>query len=430
MRVLLSTWGSRGDVEPLAALALRLRELGAEVRVCAPPDEEFRAILARVGVALIPLGPSTRSVAARLKAPTADDAARLAAELVAARFETLPAAAEGCDVLVATGLMPAGARDVAELLGIRYVLACFHVFGLRSRHFPPAARPGRQSSADESDIRVLWREDAERVDALYLEPLNHHRVAVGLPPVTSVRDHVLTDRVWLAADPLLAPWKDLTDLDIVQTGAWTLPDERPLPAELEAFLDAGDPPVYVGFGSMAMRTSTDLGRVVIEATRAHGRRVIVSRGWADLAPTGPSDDHRIVDEVNHQALFPRMAAVVHHGGAGTTTAAALAGTPQVIVPQLVDQPHWARRVVELGIGAAHDGPVPTTASLTSALGTALRPEVRTRATTVAGEVRRDGAMVAARLLLEMSLRQNGQKMGTTNTDATKNTSSNGSPSFQ
>src|SRR3954452_20894856 len=88
MRVLLSTWGSRGDVEPLAALAVRLRELGAEVRVCAPPDEEFVALLAGVGVPLIPLGPTVRSVVTRVKAPTTEDAFRLAAELVAARFDT------------------------------------------------------------------------------------------------------------------------------------------------------------------------------------------------------------------------------------------------------------------------------------------------------------------------------------------------------
>jgi hypothetical protein len=82
VRVLLSSWGSRGDIEPLAALALRLRELGAEVRVCAPPDEEFGALFVRVGLAVIPLGPSTRSIAAGLKAPSPDAAFRLAAELV------------------------------------------------------------------------------------------------------------------------------------------------------------------------------------------------------------------------------------------------------------------------------------------------------------------------------------------------------------
>ncbi|MFI6602546.1 glycosyltransferase [Nonomuraea sp. NPDC050536] len=399
MRVLLSTWGSRGDVEPLAALAVRLRELGAEVRVCAPPDEEFVALLAGVGVPLIPLGPSVRSVVTGVRPPTAGDAFRLAAELVAARFVTLTAAAEGCDALVATGLMPAGARSVAEKLGIRYVLACFHPFGLPSRHFPPMRRPGKPSPEEETDNRVLWEQDAQRVNALYGEALNSHRAAIGLPPVDNVRDHVFTGQPWLAADPTLGPWQDMTDLDLVQTGAWILPDERPLPEELAAFLDAGAPPVYVGFGSMAMHISTDLARVAIEAIRAQGRRVLLARGWADLALIDDRDDCFVVGEVNHQALFGRVAAVVHHGGAGTTTKAALAGAPQVVVPQIADQPHWAGRVAELGIGAAHDGPAPTFDSLSAALRTALTPETRARAKAVAGTIRTDGATVAANLLL-------------------------------
>lgn len=401
MRVLLTSWGSRGDIEPLAALALRLRDRGAEVRACVPPDDEFTALFDRVGVTPTPLGPSTRSIAAGLTAPSPDAAFRLAAELVAARFATLPGAAEGCDAIVATGLMPAGARSVADALGIRSVLATFHVFGLPSRHFGPAARPGKPSPDDETDNRVLWRQDAERVNALYAEPLNRGRAALGLPPVDSVRDHVLGDQPWLAADPVLAPWKDLTDLDIVQTGAWILPDERPLPAEIEAFLDAGEqPPVFVGFGSMAMRASADLGSVALEAARANGRRVILGRGWADLAAGQDAGDALVVGDVNHQALFRRVAAVVHHGGAGTTTTAAIAGAPQVVVPQLVDQPHWARRVAELGIGAAHQGGAPTGASLAAALETALARGTRERALEVAAQVRTDGADVAARLLLE------------------------------
>jgi vancomycin aglycone glucosyltransferase len=348
VRVLLSTWGSRGDVEPLAGLAVRLQELGAEVRVCAPPDEEFAALLAGVGVPLVPLGPSVRSVVTGVRPPTAEDAFRLAAELVAARFDTLAAAAEGGDALLATGLMPAGARSVAEKLGIRYVYACVHPFELPSPHYPPSARPGKPSPQEETDNRVLWEQDAERVNALYGEALNSHRAAIGLPPVDNVRNHVFTDQPWLAADPTLCPWQDLTDLDIVQTGAWILPDERPLPEELEAFLDAGAPPVYVGFGSMTMRALTDLARVAIEAIRAHGRRVLVARGWADLALIDGRDDCFVVGEVNHQALFGRVAAVVHHGGAGTTTTAARAGAPQVVVPQIVDQPYWAAGWPRLG----------------------------------------------------------------------------------
>ena len=399
MRVLLSTWGSRGDVEPLAGLAVQLRELGAQALVCAPPDEEFAALLARVGVPMVPLGPSVRSVVAGPKPPSAQDAFRLAPELVAARFDTLTAAGEGCDALVATGLMPAGARDVAEKLGMRYVLATFHTLGLPSRHFPPGARPGAQSSKDETDYRVLWQQDAERVNALYGPALNSHRAAIGLPPVDNVRDYVLTDQPWLAADPTLWPSQGMTDLDVVQTGAWILPDDRPLPADLEAFLDAGEAPVYVGFGSMATHAPKDIARVAIEAGRAHGRRVLLARGWADLDLIDDAGDCLVVGEVNQQALFGRVAAVVHHGGAGTTTTASRAGAPQVVVPRIADQPRWAARVAELGIGVAHNDPTPTVESLSAALATALAPETRERARTVAGTIRTDGAMVAAKLLL-------------------------------
>lgn len=401
MRVLLTTWGSRGDVEPLVGLAVALRGLGARVRVSAPPDEEFAALLARAGVPLVPLGPTVRSVVAGTKPPTAENAFRLAPELVAARFQTLTAAAEGCDALLATGLMPAGARDVAEELGIRYVYACFQIFGLPSRHFSPGARPGTPSPQDETDNRVLWEQDAQRVNALYGGALNRHRAAIGLPPVHNVRDYVLTDQPWLAADATLCPSEGMTDLDTVQTGAWILPDDRPLPDGLEAFLDTGEPPVYVGFGSMAAHAPEGIARVATETIRAHGHRVVLARGWADLAAIDDADDCFVVGEVNQQALFRRVAAVVHHGGAGTTTTAARAGAPQVVVPQIADQPYWAARVAELGIGSAHDGPTPTGYSLSAALTTALTPETRARASAVAGTIRTDGATVAAKLLLDV-----------------------------
>ncbi|GAA5610317.1 glycosyltransferase [Streptomyces platensis] len=407
MRVVLSTWGSRGDVEPLAALAVRLREFGAEARVCAPPDEEFATLLAGVGVELVPLGPSVRSVVTGERPPTAQDAFRLAPELVAARFDTLSVAAEGADALLATGLMPAGAPDVAEKLGIPYVFACFHPFGMPSRHFRPGARPGTPSPREETDLKVLWEQDGQRVNALYGEALNRHRAAIGLPPVDSVRDHVLTGRPWLAADPVLGPWQEMTELDLVQTGAWILPDERPLPEELEAFLDDGEPPVYVGFGSMALHTSKDLARVAVEAVRARGHRVLLARGWAELARIDDRDDCFVVGEVNQQALFARVAAVVHHGGAGTTTTAARAGAPQVVVPQIADQPHWGARVAELGIGAVHDGPAPTVGSLSAALTTALAPETGVRARAVAGTIRTDGATLAAKMLLDVAGRGRG-----------------------
>ena len=156
-------------------------------------------------------------------------------------------------------------------------------------------------------------------------------MANGLPPVDNVRDYLHGDHPWLAADPVLAPWPQPAELGVVQTGAWILPDERPLPPDLEAFLDAGPPPVYAGFGSM--RAPGDIARVAIEAIRAQRRRVLLARGWADLALVDDRDDCFAVGEVNQQALFGRVAAVVHHGGAGTTTTATRAGAPQVVVPR-------------------------------------------------------------------------------------------------
>ena len=397
--MLLSTWGSRGDVEPLLGFAVALKELGAEVRLCAPPD--FSDLAARVGVEMVPAGTSVRELVHGVhdrRPSTPADAPRVAAELVAAQFETVAAAADGCDAVVATGLMPAGVRTVAEVRGIPYVLAAFQARSFPAPHQTPLPRPGKPFPPGVTDNRVLWEVDAERVQALYGAPLNAHREALGLPPVDNVRDHVFTDHPWLAADPTLDPWPGSPDLDVVQTGAWILPDERPLPADLEAFLDAGAPPVYVSFGSV--RAPEDAAVVAIEAIRAQGRRVVVSPGWADLAPIDDGDDCLVVGEVNHQALFERVAAVVHHGGAGTTTTATRAGAPQVVVPQIADQPYWASRVAALGIGVAHDGSTPTFESLSAALSTALSPETRARATAVAATIRTDGATVAATLLVD------------------------------
>ncbi|CAG6391120.1 glycosyltransferase [Streptomyces cocklensis] len=396
MRVLLSTYGTRGDVEPLVALAVRLRELGAQVRVCAPPDKVFAELLARVGVELVAVGKPMGTLAE----PSTESATSERGTELAEQFSTVAAAAEGCDVLLATGLAHFSSRSAAEKLGIPYVYVTFCPFMLRSPHqAPPALLAGQSFPAEVTDNLALWDLHTRTVNALYGGALNAHRASVGLPPVDDVQDFIFTGRPWLASDPVLGPWRETRELDVVHTGAWILPDERPLADDLLAFLDAGAPPVFVGFGS-ARDVPADIARVSVEAIRAHGRRAIVGRGWAELARIDDRDDCFVVGEVNQQALFGRVAAVVHHGGAGTTTRAAQAGAPQVVVPQAVDQPYWAGRVAALGIGAAHDGSTPTTESLSAALATALGTETLARAGAVADSIRTDGAAVAAKLLLD------------------------------
>lgn len=397
MRVVLSTYDSRGGIEPMLALAVQLQHLGAEATLCAPPDCADRA--AEVGVELVPVGGSVHDLVHAPTPPTPADVPKRADELMAAQFDRLLATAEGADALVTSGLVPvvAAARSVAEKLGIRSEAVSYCPIFLPSPHHRPQPLPGRPVPADVTDRGELDRIDRDNYTSLFGGMLNTHRAKAGLPPVDDVRTLVLGDRPWLAADPVLAPWQQPAPLDVVQTGAWIRPDDRPLPPDLEEFLDAGDPPVYVSYGSL--RAPEGFARAAVEAVRANGRRIVLARGWAGLAAVDDGDDCFEVGEVNQQALFGRVAAVVHHGGAGTTTVATRSGVPQVVVPQMADQPYFANRVATLGVGAAHEGPVPTPESLATALATALTNEVRARAREVAGTIHTDGARRAAELLL-------------------------------
>jgi vancomycin aglycone glucosyltransferase len=386
MRVLLSTTGSRGDVEPLVALAVRLRALGAQVRMCAPPDAAAR--LAEVGVPLVPVGPSMRETLREMRRMSPAEPWR-EAEVLAEQFAKIPVAAEGCDAVVATGALQyvLAARSMAEKLRVPYFYAAFSPSYLPPPDEPPRAGRGSPTQRDQRN-RGFYEELGGLVDS--------QRAAIGLPPVQRLYDYCFTGRPFLAADPVLAPlWRGQ---DAVQTGVWLVPDERPLSAELEAFLAAGPPPVYVGFGNSS--GIGDAARVALEAIRAQGRRVVFSRGGADLPAPDVGAGCFVVDEVNLQLLFGRVAAVVHHSGGGTTTVAARAGVPQVVIPQMMDQPYFAERVAELGIGVALDGRTLAFGSLSDALATALAPEMRARASAVAGTIRDDGATVAAELVLD------------------------------
>jgi vancomycin aglycone glucosyltransferase len=396
VRVLLSTIGSRGDVQPVVALAVELRDRGQQVRLCVPPD--FQDWLTGLGFEVVPIGPVLRPTASasgpRVAQATPQQRQAMIEGTVATQFAAVPAAAEGCDVLVAGGARQIAARSVAEQLGIAYVYtSCCPVTLPSPHHAPPPMGP----PTAPADNRTQWAEDARRWNDNFGPALNSHRAAAGLAPVTDVRGHIFTDRPWLAADPTLGPWPDPADPTVVRTGAWIAPDDRRLPSELLDFLAAGEAPVYFGFGSM--RAPADLARTMITAARALGRRAIVSRGWADLSLLDDEPDCLSVGEVNQQELFVRVAAVVHHGGAGTTTTAALAHAPQVVVPQIYDQRYWGRRIDQLGIGAAHPPVAPTVDSLVTALSSAVRPEVKVRAEETT--VRTDGTAIAAQHLLDL-----------------------------
>ena len=411
MRVLLSTIGSRGDVQPIVALALQLRELGHEVRICAPPD--FREWIDTLGIPFVPVGPAVRQTAAPKPGaaqapPTPEQLRQIMEDTVAGQFEAITPAAEGRDVLVAGMALQFALRSIAEQMGIPYVYAAWCPITLPSpKHAPPPlpswVEAARNGAADNG---ALWAQDAKRWNDFWAAAINSHRAAAGLAPVSDVRSHIFTDRPWLAADPTLGPWPETADFDVVQTGAWIRSDQRRLSSELETFLDKGEPPVYFGFGSM--RAPQDVSQTILETARAVGRRAIVSRGWAGVTLPDNEPDCLSIGEENLQALFRRVAAVVHHGGAGTTTIAAHAGAPQVVVPQMYDQHYWAKRVQQLGIGTAHAPGVPSAGSLTEALEHTLEPGVAVHARAIAASVRSDGAEIAARRLIDEVSRFGGR----------------------
>src|SRR5690348_5686561 len=168
MRVLLSTYGGRGDVEPLVGLGVQLQALGADVTVCAPPDWAER--LAQYEVRLHPIGPSVQAMLHGRKPPSVADVPRAAAELMAEQFAKLPAVAEGCDAMVATGLFPVAAsvQSVAEKLGIRYVFAAYCPIFLPAPHRRPLSLlPGRPLPPDVTDDRVLNDLDIQNYNTLF-----------------------------------------------------------------------------------------------------------------------------------------------------------------------------------------------------------------------------------------------------------------------
>jgi vancomycin aglycone glucosyltransferase len=188
------------------------------------------------------------------------------------------------------------------------------------------------------------------MNATLRRAVHRHREALGLARLRDIMTFTYGRSPLLAADPLLGPAPADTDLAIEALGCLHPFAPEPLPAKLEAFLQAGEPPVYVGFGSMTDPAPEATTRIVLDAIAMTGCRAVLCEGWAGLGVGALPEDVCVVGSVSHAALFPRVAAVAHHGGAGTTTTAARAGVPQIVIPHVLDQFYWAKRVQTLGLG--------------------------------------------------------------------------------
>jgi vancomycin aglycone glucosyltransferase len=349
VRILFAPHGTRGDIHPLIALAQALETRGHRITFVAPQNA-VDWIQAR-GFACesngVDVEAQVRSIASSMSRMRRQ-LRQIGDEIIPRLFESVARAAVDAELLVSSGI-PLSAASVAEARGIPHVYALFCPGALPNTAGPPPVVK-RQTLPGWMNA-LLWRVLPLVGDVALRPALNRGRASLGLAPTGAPLKNLRNSRILVAADPELAPIVGGLPARGLGTDPWIFRDTSVLDARVESFVRAGAPPIYVGFGSMVAKPSLDLGQRVVRAARLAGRRVIVAGGWASIDKgLQESDDVLAIAEAPHDQLLPLVAAAVHHGGAGTTTAAFRAGIPQVIVPHVLDQFYWGRRVELLGIG--------------------------------------------------------------------------------
>jgi sterol 3beta-glucosyltransferase len=312
----------------------------------------------------------------------------------------LPTLLAGSDLIVAGTSAIAGLLPIAGQLGVPVVQA--YLFPFRpTRAFPSPLVPGLPFGRALNRLsfhatrQIFWQ--STRVADVAV------RQALGLAKGPLLGPFRALDRspapVLYGYSPLVLPRPDDWPRNVHVTGYWTLepPGDWSPPDDLLAFLDAGEPPVYIGFGSMGSRDPQAAGRIALEALARTGQRGLLATGWGGLrADALPAHVH-LTRAVPHSWLFPRLAAVVHHGGAGTTAAGLRAGIPAIVVPFMGDQPFWGSRVAALGVGPA---PVPRrlldAKRLAGAIAQAVSdPDMRERAAELGRRLRQEDGVATA-----------------------------------
>jgi len=422
VRITIVTIGSRGDVQPYVALGAGLKSAGHDVRVAT--HENFRSTIQRHHLDFAQLPGDPRQIVESDAGQAWLDSGRNAfafAHRMAGLMRPLALSATKCcleacrsaDLVVYSMLGWLVTHHVTEKLGIPAVAAYLQpVTPTREFHLTLGRLRGRVGGVANLTMylageQLFWM--------FFRHPLNAaRRDLLGLPPMSLKAPYAAERRkgkpVLYGYSPTLLPkpndWPD----NVHVTGAWfPEPDSEWQPSpELVDFLNAGTPPVYVGFGSMHARNADQHTRNVVEALTRAGQRGILLTGWGALAALELPEHVLALSSVPHDWLFPRTAAVVHHCGSGTTAAGLRAGVPTVPVPFFGDQPFWARCLYDRGVAAE---PIPIkrldTARLTEAIRYAVHdPRVRERASIIGERVRSEDGVGRAVELVERFARSN------------------------
>jgi sterol 3beta-glucosyltransferase len=362
VKVVLLALGSRGDVEPMVALGKALQGVGKPVMVVALRD--FGPFVEAAGLSFMPIDWSSLDESLHAATESATRVAGggrsflravstwladIAPQVVAAEM----AAVEPGDLVVA------GAMSIDDANAFQEARGCIAATVLLAPMLPTASGPSTPFALRPQGRSVLNRWAGRAVlassAAMFTTTGSHLRDQLNLPRTGAQGFARLIQTVptLLATSPLVTPppgdWPD----NICQTGLWF--DDSPTwdpPADLTEFLAAGDPPVFIGFGSMPSPDPTAEVKLMTQAARRAGRRAVIRLAYGSIDPGDPPREVYHLREAPYRWLFPRMAAVVHHGGAGTTAEALLAGVPNAVVAFGGDQPYYGRRIHDLGAGPA------------------------------------------------------------------------------
>lgn len=412
MKILILTAGSRGDVQPFVALAQGLQSAGHEVVLSTAST--FESFIAERGIRYAHMNDEllrlvdTAEGKAALEGKGKMSLLKKVQPMLRRMLDDAWAAAQAQrpDLLIYHP-KTLGGYHIAEKLNRPAFMSLPLPLYTPTRAFPNPITPqnvrlgGLYNRLSYVVLRFAL--------APYMGTINAWRQeALNMPPLgrfasDTVRSSGQPVPVLYSYSPQVVPTPADWPPHVAATGYWFLDEQRDYhpPADLQAFLGSGAPPVYVGFGSMAATNPEEKARVVIQALEKSGQRGVIAAGWGGLKASDLPGNVFMIEHAPHDWLFPRVAAVVHHGGAGTTAAGLRAGKPTVICPFMGDQPFWGQRVYDLGVGPQ---PIPQKRLNADDLAEAIRAavtdrEMRRRAGTLGEAIRaEDGVGRAVQII--------------------------------
>ncbi len=419
-RIVLTTWGSYGDLFPVLALGRGLHDRGHDVIVAAP--EFYREIVTGLQLAFRPMRPDlpaiheSEAVFRRMMDPRRGTE-RVVCESVLpslpAMYDDLSEIAAGAD-LIGTSLLALAGRLVAETQGIPWCSIVLQPSVFLSTTDPPVfgVIPGMERLRPLPPVaHRLMHHGMTFVADRWVKPWHAYRQQIGLPPDSAnplLRGQFASDLVLALFSAAFATPQPDWPADAVVTG-FPFSDHvgnEPLTAELEAFLDEGEPPIVFTLGTSAVFAPGAFYEESIKAARALGRRAVLLSGFN--LPDGivhRDPDMLAVTYASHARLFPRAAAVVHQGGIGTCAQAMRAGKVMLVGPYAHDQPDNAARLADHGVAKVIPPSRYRAPRVAKALGELFStPEYQARADRLAREVNRDHGVAAACEAIERLLR--------------------------